>query len=46
MVIPGLGEVGVHRAPVGTYAANRPVGKAYRALWDEIQGRFGLKVGA
>ena len=38
-------KMGVHRAPVGTYASNRPVGKAYAALWDEIQDRFGLKAG-
>jgi len=33
-------KMGVHRAPVMTYARSRPAAKAYQALWQEIQQRI------
>ncbi|WP_158971681.1 ParA family protein [Chachezhania sediminis] len=38
-------KMGVHRAPVGTFAATRPAGKAYAGLWQDLQDRLGLKAG-
>ena len=33
-------QMGIRRAPVATYAANRSAAKAYQALWQEIQTRL------
>lgn len=33
-------KMGQHRAPVLTFARSRAAGKAYAALWDELQGRI------
>jgi cellulose biosynthesis protein BcsQ len=34
-------RMGIHRAPLGSYAAHSPAGRAYEALWDEVKGRLG-----
>lgn len=34
-------RMGVHRAPVASFAPNRPAGRAFRALWAEIDHRLG-----
>ena len=33
-------QMGVHRAPVMTYAHNRPAAKAYHSLWKDLQANF------
>jgi chromosome partitioning protein len=33
-------RMGVHRAPVGDFAANSPAGRAYSRLWEEVKGRL------
>jgi chromosome partitioning protein len=33
-------KMGVHRAPVMTYARSRPAAKAYKALWQELKERI------
>ncbi|MEY8842993.1 ParA family protein, partial [Cribrihabitans sp. XS_ASV171] len=35
-------RMGLHRAPVRSYAAKRPGGRAYAALYDEVSGK-GMK---
>lgn len=43
-VIPASADVermGVKHAPVAAFAPNRPAGRAYRALWAEIDTRLG-----
>ncbi|WP_455196568.1 ParA family protein [Kaarinaea lacus] len=32
-------KMGIHRAPLGSFAANGPAAKAYQALWQEIKTR-------
>lgn len=42
-VVPYSADVermGVHRAPLGTFAARRASGKAFESLWDEVQVRL------
>jgi cellulose biosynthesis protein BcsQ len=34
-------RMGIHRAPLGSYAANSPAGRAYEALWKEVKGKLG-----
>lgn len=44
-VIPYRSEVeqmGVHRAPVATYAPDSQAAEAYAALWREVAGRLGV----
>jgi cellulose biosynthesis protein BcsQ len=44
-VIPYRSEVeqmGVHRAPVATYAPDSQAAEAYAALWIEVAGRLGI----
>ncbi|MES9844840.1 MAG: AAA family ATPase [Candidatus Sedimenticola sp. PURPLELP] len=33
-------RMGIHRAPVGSYAASSVAGKAYEQLWDEVRKRI------
>ena len=33
-------RMGIHREPVGSFAANSLAGKAYKALWDEVKNRL------
>jgi len=33
-------KMGIHRAPVTTFARSRPAAKAYRSLWNELQARL------
>ena len=33
-------KMGIHRAPVTTFARNRPAAKAYQALWKELQEKL------
>ncbi len=32
-------RMGIHRAPVRTYAPKRPAGKAFHSLWQELEAR-------
>ncbi len=34
-------RMGIHRAPVGSYAPNSPAARAYEALWAEVKRRVG-----
>jgi cellulose biosynthesis protein BcsQ len=41
--IPSASDVelmGVHRAPLGSFAPGGPSGRAYERLWREVEGRF------
>ncbi len=31
-------RMGVHRAPLGSFAPNSPAGKAYQGLWEKVRG--------
>lgn len=33
-------RMGVHRAPVATFAPNRPAGRAFRSLWAEVDEKL------
>ncbi len=35
-------KMGIHRAPVGSYAGSKPASKAYRELWKEISKKVKL----
>ncbi len=35
-------KMGIHRAPVGSFAGKRPAAQAYDALWQELRGKIGL----
>jgi len=35
-------KMGIHRAPVASFSANRPAAKAYNALWHEIRNKMGF----
>jgi cellulose biosynthesis protein BcsQ len=38
-------QMGVHRAPIGSYAAHSPLALAYERLWAEVWDRLGRTVG-
>jgi cellulose biosynthesis protein BcsQ len=33
-------QMGIYRAPLGSFSPNCPAGKAYEALWQEVKGRL------
>jgi cellulose biosynthesis protein BcsQ len=33
-------QMGIHRAPLGSFSPNCPAGKSYEALWQEVKSRL------